>query len=100
MNELLRTDERRLDEQIEDGIFSFVDDIGGDRAGREQSHCPSPDVQDSLARSEANGRLVDPPTDPAPKSPGRRRRTSGRYVGDEIEQTDIVRRDDGTFDTL
>jgi hypothetical protein len=67
-------DEIGMDEQRARG---FVEDTESDQERVEM-------VKTVVARVEANGRFTNPPPQDAPRSPGKRGRSSGQYIGDEV----------------
>jgi len=61
----------------EERARGFVDDTDSEQERVEM-------METVVARVEANGRFTTPPPQDAPRSPGKRGRSSGQYVGDEV----------------
>lgn len=61
----------------EERARGFVDDTESEQERIEM-------METVVARVEANGRFTTPPPQDAPRSPGKRGRSSGQYVGDEV----------------
>ena len=79
----------------EEAIRTLIDEIGmsPERARSFAQQADSPEeraqlVKTAIGRAKANGRFLRMRPDPAPNSPGMRKQSTGRYIGDEVVRAD------------